>query len=151
MLRTPSRRVAPSALVLAVALVAAGCSEDSDSPPTASEPSTSQTPTASEPESPQEESRSPEQESGAATRIEITFSADTVEPSGERVQVPAGEELELVVTAQTPGEIHVHATPEQVLSYKAGTTTLPLTIDQPGVVAVEAHELEVVIVQLEVR
>lgn len=147
MLRTPWRRVAPSAaLALALALALAGCSEDPDPAPTTttSEPSSAQTPTASQPES-------PEAASDAAARIEITLAGDTVEPSGERVQVPAGEEIELLVTADAPGEIHVHATPEQVLSYEAGTTTLPLRIDQPGVVEVEAHELEVVIVQLEVR
>ena len=41
--------------------------------------------------------------------------------------------------------------PEQELSYHAGTTRLRLTIDQPGVVDVESHTLEKTIVQLEVR
>ena len=151
MLRTPSRRVAPPALVLALALALTGCGEDADSAPTpsTSQTSTAHTPTPSEAET--SEPESPQTESDPATRVEITFSGDTVEPSGERVRVPAGEEFELLVTADAPGQIHVHATPEQVLSYEAGTSTLPLTIDQPGVVEVEAHELEVVIVQLEVR
>jgi hypothetical protein len=62
-----------------------------------------------------------------------------------------GQEIDLVVTADQPGEIHVHSTPEQELAYEAGTTTLPLTIDQPGVVEVESHDLDLTIVQLEVR
>ena len=45
----------------------------------------------------------------------------------------------------------MHSTPEQELSYEAGTTDLPLTIDQPGIVDVESHDLDLVIVQLEVR
>ena len=88
---------------------------------------------------------------GSGTRIEVTFTGDTVAPSGERVEVAAGEEIELDVTADAPGEIHVHSTPEQELSYGAGSTTLTLTIDQPGVVEVESHDLDKVIVQLEVR
>ena len=35
----------------------------------------------------------------------------------------AGEEVELVVKSDEPGELHVHADPEQVLEYAAGTTT----------------------------
>ena len=46
----------------------------------------------------------------------------------------------------------MHSTPEQELEYGAGTTTLTLdAIDQPGIVDVESHHLEKVIVQLEVR
>jgi hypothetical protein len=82
--------------------------------------------------------------------IEITFSGDSVEPNGERVEVKAGQEIELVVKADEPGELHVHSNPEQELEYGAGTTTLKLTLDEPGVVDVESHHLEKVIVQLEV-
>jgi hypothetical protein len=67
-----------------------------------------------------------------------------------RLEVKAGEPVELVVKADEPGELHVHSTPEQEFEYGAGTTTLELTLDQPGVVDVEAHDPKVVIVQLEV-
>ncbi|WP_426241507.1 hypothetical protein [Nocardioides sp. LHG3406-4] len=83
--------------------------------------------------------------------VDITFSGDSVEPNGERIEVEAGEPLTLNVTADAPGEIHVHSTPEQELEYDAGTTKLELTIDQPGVVDVESHHLDVTILQLEVR
>ena len=82
--------------------------------------------------------------------IEITFEDGTVDPSGERVEVAAGQPVELVVEADAGGEIHVHSKPEQAFEYGEGTTTLPLTIDKPGVVDVESHDLEQVIVQLEV-
>ena len=71
-------------------------------------------------------------------------------PNGERVAVDAGQPIEIVVKADAPGELHVHSTPEQELAYGTGTTTLKLTLDEPGVVDVESHHLEVVIVQLEV-
>ena len=83
--------------------------------------------------------------------IEITFEGGTVEPSGERIDVQVGQPIELVVKADEGGELHVHSKPEQELEYHEGTTTLPLTIDKPGVVDVESHDLEQVIVQLEVE
>lgn len=93
----------------------------------------------------------PDPGTSAPDAIEITFSDGSVSPRGERVEVEAGEEIELVVKADEPGGLHIHTQPEQELEYGAGTTNLTLTIDEPGVVDVEAHELEIVVVQLEVR
>jgi FtsP/CotA-like multicopper oxidase with cupredoxin domain len=61
-----------------------------------------------------------------------------------------GEEVEVVVKSDTEGSLHVHSNPEQELDYGAGTTTLKLTIEDPGVVEVESHELETTVLQLEV-
>lgn len=87
----------------------------------------------------------------AGEPIKITFLGDTVKPNGERVEAKVGEKIELAVTADAPGEIHVHSTPEQSFEYAEGTETFTLTIDKPGIVDVESHELEQIIVQLEVR
>jgi len=84
-------------------------------------------------------------------RIDVTFTGDSVTPNGEKVEVGVGQKIELHVTADAPGEIHVHSTPEQELEYDQGTTDLTLTIDKPGLVDVESHALEKTIVQLEVR
>ncbi len=83
--------------------------------------------------------------------IEITISGDTVTPNGERVKVKRGQPIELVVKADREGEIHVHSSPEQELTYSEGTTTLPMKIDKAGVVDVEEHGLEQVLVQLQVE
>jgi len=84
--------------------------------------------------------------------IEVTFEGDSVTPNGDRVEVEVGQDIELVVKAETEGEIHVHSDPEQELEYGSGTTTLaPFTIDKPGIVEVESHALEKTIVQLEVK
>jgi plastocyanin len=99
--------------------------------------------------SPTKTSPSPSAEEGQ--RIEVTFEGGQVTPNGERVQVEAGEEVTFVVTADAPGSLHVHSTPEAELAYEAGTSRHSLTIDQPGVAEVESHELGVVVVQLEVR
>ena len=83
--------------------------------------------------------------------IEVTFTGDSVSPSGERIDVSAGQPLTFEVTAEKAGEIHVHSDPEQTLEYDAGETTLELTLDRPGVVNVESHELDQVIVSVAVR
>ena len=62
----------------------------------------------------------------------------------------AGEEIEIVIKSDEAGEPHVHSEPEQVLEDAAGTTNLTLTIDEPGVVDVERHEPEALVLQLEV-
>ena len=85
-------------------------------------------------------------------KIAVTFSGDTVTPSGDRVDVSVNQPIELDVTADKAGEIHVHSDPEQELEYGVGKTTIHLTpIDKPGVVDVESHTLDATIVQLEVK
>jgi hypothetical protein len=88
--------------------------------------------------------------SGTAT-VDITFKGDSVTPQGEKVEVKAGDPLKLHITADKAGEIHVHSSPEQHIEYAAGTTDKTLTIDQPGVVDVESHSLDKLILQLTVR
>jgi hypothetical protein len=83
--------------------------------------------------------------------VEITFENGEVEPNGERVEVETGQPIDLEVTADEPGELHIHSDPEQEIAYDAGTETFEIQIDRPGVVEVESHDLEQVIVQLEVR
>jgi hypothetical protein len=85
-------------------------------------------------------------------RIEVTFSGDNVTPNGDRIDVRVGQRIELDVTADKPGEIHVHSSPEQEFEYDAGSSTIELKpIDKPGVVEVESHTLDKVLLQLEVR
>lgn len=82
-------------------------------------------------------------------RIELTFEGEEAPPT-ERVQVDPGEEIEIVIKSDQAGELHVHSEPAQVLAYAAGTTSLKLTIDQPGVVDIERHEPPALVLQLEV-
>ncbi len=99
-----------------------------------------------------DETTSDTSDPGDTQTINITFSGDSVTPSGERVEVESGRPIELVVKADEPGEIHVHSDPEQELEYATGTTTLMMApLDRPGVVEVESHDLEQVVVQLEVK
>lgn len=83
-------------------------------------------------------------------RIELTFEGGDAPPL-ERVSVSPGQPVELVIVADQPGELHVHSTPEDTIEYSAGTTSYTLTIDQPGVVDVERHDPEALVLQLEVN
>ena len=111
------RRSLASVAAVSCLFLAAGCGQD--------DPSGADEPSSAPPAASAGEARGLDgAPSGSAQRIEVTFDGDSVSPSGKRVEVAAGEPVELVVTADAPGEIHVHSSPEQELEYDAGTTTL---------------------------
>jgi hypothetical protein len=118
------RRVALLATVLTTLLALTGCGSD--------DPGTE-----------------PGSGSGSSDRVELTFEREQA-PEVQRVPVAVGEKVEIVIKSDQSGELHVHSDPEQVLDYESGTTTLTLTIDQPGVVDIERHEPEALVLQLEV-
>ncbi len=86
----------------------------------------------------------------SGTTVDITIKDGKVTPNGERVKAELGSPVTLRIDADTSGEIHVHSTPEQEIEFEKGTSTHQLTLDQPGIVDVEDHALEQVIVQLQV-
>ena len=146
-------RLAPLATtLLLVTLGVTACSDDTPTQPGTSEgftPSAEANPS----ESASDNTSPSTSESASATdpqTIDITFEGDTVTPNGDRVSVPLGEEVDLVVTADRPGELHVHSTPEQEVAFQHGDTEAELSFDQPGVVDVEDHATGKVIVQLQV-
>ena len=76
-------------------------------------------------------------------KIAITFNGDDVTPNGTDIDVNVGQRLEFDVTADKPGEIHVHSSPEQEFEYKAGTESITVDpIKAPGRITVESHTLE---------
>lgn len=119
---TTFRGLAAAALV---ALAATGCSED---PTGASE----------EP-----------------TVIEVVVSGDEVtvdgSDAGQRIEVGAGDPVDIEVTSDKAGEIHLHSSPEQTLAFGEGTETFEVQIDRPGVIEAELHEPALLVFQLEVR
>ena len=115
-------RVTTALALAAAGLTLAGCGYDEASASTGSDPVT----------------------------ITITFKDGTVTPAGDEVEVGAGQEIELRISADEAGEIHVHSSPEQELAYEAGDSTQTITIDNPGTVDVESHDLDQVIAQLHV-
>ena len=81
--------------------------------------------------------------------IQVTVQDGEITPQGDRVQVEPGT-IHFEVTADTAGELGVHTEPEQYLEFKEGTTSVDVTIEQPGVYEVESHDPDVVVVQLQV-
>ena len=91
-------------------------------------------------------------DSDGATQVDIVIKDGKVTPQGKRVDVKAGEPVTLHITSDADEEVHVHSDPEHEYEVKAGDTlTETFTIDTPGQVAVEAHHLDVTIVQLVVK
>jgi hypothetical protein len=131
-------RTGTAAVVLAAAsLLLTGCGSNGAASPAASTaPSTGSSTGSSEP--------------SAGTTIAVTVRGNTVTPNGKRLQATVGEPVTLVVDADRAGELHVHSTPEQEYAYAKGKTTLPVTIDKPGIVDIEDHVADIVVVQLEV-
>lgn len=83
--------------------------------------------------------------------VDIEFADGKVTPNGDRVDVAVGQPIDLEVTADEPGQIHVHSNPEQTFDFTEGEQTFKMQIDAPGLVEVESHDLDKIIVQLEVR
>ena len=143
MRKTP---LALSACLLVLGGLLAGCGDDNgaanDPTPTPTEttggPTETPTTTPSETAAP------------TGTVIDATIRGNDLEPNGERVKVKVGEEITINVDADRAGELHVHSSPEQELEYAKGKTTLHLTIKTPGIVEVEDHVADKVLVSLEV-
>lgn len=124
-------RLAPVVLVLTAALSACGGDNDTATDP----PATSQSPAAD----------------GDPVAVTVTREGDSFTPNGERVELEVDQTLVLTIDADEAGELHVHSTPEQDIAYDAGTSEHEITIDRPGVVEVESHDPDLVLLQLEVR
>jgi plastocyanin len=86
----------------------------------------------------------------ARQTIHITVRGDKITPNGERVKVGTGQTVRFEVRSDHPGELHVHSTPEKELAFKKGTTRFSIRIDKPGIVDVEDHAADTVVLQLEV-
>jgi plastocyanin len=84
--------------------------------------------------------------------VDIAIEHGKVTPQGERVDVEPGQTVTLTITSDADEEIHVHSEPEHSYEIAAGdTVSESFTLDTPGQIAVEAHHLDVTIVQLVVR
>ena len=135
-------RLAPRVLVLAAALSA--CGGDGDTDPPATDQSSSSSPSDSA-------SDSGSTSTGGGAAVTVTREGDSFTPNGERVELGVDQTLVLTIEADEAGELHVHSTPEQEIAYDAGTSEHEIVIDRPGVVEVESHEPDVILLQLEVR
>jgi hypothetical protein len=137
-----SRRLFTAALVGAMTFALAGCGSDSDgTTKTESEHTMSATPAAQVTTAP----------SADARVIGVTIGADSVSPDGTRIEVERNQPVVLEIDAVAEGELHVHSTPEMAIEFPAGKSQVQFELDKAGVVDVEDHGLDMLIVQLEVK
>jgi hypothetical protein len=139
-------------LVLAASLTACGGDGDTD-PPATDETSTS-SPSDTPSDTPTDTSSDPGSESSTpddSVAVTVSREGDSFTPNGERVELGIDQALVLTIEADEAGELHVHSTPEQDISYDAGTSEHEIVIDRPGVVEVESHDPDLILLQLEVR
>ena len=127
--------------VAVAAMAACGSSPSStDASPTASPPSgqsaVTTSPTSAE----------------AGTVIEISIANGAASPTNAEVQAGAGEPIVLQVSSDAVDSLHVHSVPEHVYDVEARPNQrFEFTVDIPGRVAVELHDLHVTVVTIEVR
>jgi plastocyanin len=164
------RRSALTAIAAVVVLTLAGCggggsdntgaAGDAQTPSPSASDSASQSPSESPSDDASDDSTADSTDGPGeveteddAVEIEIEIENGQVTPSGERVDVQVGEPIRFKVDSDTADELHVHSTPEHSFPVKAGDDDkeFEFTLNQPGVVEVELHELGDVVVSLAAR
>jgi hypothetical protein len=86
--------------------------------------------------------------------IDVTLTGGVPVPNGTKIDVGVGQKIQISVTADAPGEIHVHSSPEeQEFTYQAGADQVfdLEPIPAPGQVTVESHTLDKVLFVLVAR
>ena len=143
-MESTSRRLVAAALVTAMAVTLTGCGGDSgngDADTPGGTGTMSATPAGQVTVAPPAD----------ATVIGVIITDDSVSPDGAKIGAEVDQPIVLEIDAVAEGELHVHSTPELTITYPAGKSQVKFELDQPGVVDVEDHGLDLLIVQLEVR
>lgn len=84
--------------------------------------------------------------------LDVTIIDGEVTPRGARVELKVGQPLTLSVYSDATDQLHVHTDPEQEFAVKAHRNQrFTFTVDQPGKVAIEVHDVDVVIAEVLVR
>lgn len=143
------RNLTLAAAIAAVMLAGSGCgstttpSLESTAPDhTGSESPTSTMASASAPDTPPE----------VGTLIDVTIAGGTVAPTNAEVDAVAGRPIVLAVNSDAPDSIHVHSVPEHVFEVQARPDQrFEFTVDVPGQVDVELHDVNRTIVTITVH
>lgn len=133
-----------SVIVGAAVAIVAGC----DSAP----PSTSGSSSAAPSTSAQAPARTGSASAESGTVIDISIDAGVVTPTNAEAQAVAGQPIVLKVSSDAVDSLHVHSVPENVFDVAATPDQrFEFTVNIPGRVAVELHDLQVTVVTIEVR
>lgn len=82
--------------------------------------------------------------------IKVTIDKTSLSPIGAEARISRNQPVVLEIHASVAGELHVHSSPEQHVDFGVGDSQITLSFDKPGVIAIEDHALNQLIVQLEV-
>ena len=127
----------------AAALITAGCggSDGTEATSTSTSPSTV---------SPSDMSN--EQAPPNRLVIEVTIKGGTVTPTNEQLQAAVKEQIVIRVNSDVADELHVHSNPEHTFKVEAKPgQTFQFTVEVPGQVAVELHQLNKTIADIAVQ
>ncbi|AKS31315.1 hypothetical protein [Mycolicibacterium goodii] len=144
--RKRSLIVLTSAMTLALAVVTAGCGSDgSDEQGSAA------------PASPSQSTVSPsdmtdQQQAPSRLVIDVTIKGGEVTPTNEQVQGKVGDPIVVRVNSDAADELHVHSNPEHNFPIEARNgQQFQFTVDVPGTVDIELHQLNRVIASVQVQ
>lgn len=86
------------------------------------------------------------------TVIDVTIADGTVTPTNAQVQAKAGQPIVLKVSSDVTDELHVHSVPEHSFDVAAQPDQqFEFTVEVPGRVDVELHDLHRTVVTIEVQ
>jgi hypothetical protein len=84
--------------------------------------------------------------------IEVTIKGSTVTPTNEQLQAAVSEQIIIRVNSDVADELHVHSNPEHTFKIEAKPAqTFQFTVEVPGQVAVELHQLNKTIATIAVQ
>ncbi|HET6736744.1 hypothetical protein [Mycobacterium sp.] len=127
----------------AAALLTAGCGGSDSSQASSASPSASTV-------SPSDMSN--EQAPPSRLVIEVTIKGGTVTPTNEQLQSAVNEQIVIRVNSDVADELHVHSTPEHTFKIEAKPAqSFQFTVDVPGKVDVELHQLKKTIATITVQ
>jgi hypothetical protein len=124
----------------AASLILAGCGGSNSSGATSDAP----------PSGPPE--LSDQQVSPSQLIIDVTIADGSVTPSNADLQAAVEEPIVVRVNSDAPDQLHIHSIPEYTFDIEPRPgQTFEFSVDVPGRVAVELHELDRTIAIIEVR
>lgn len=128
-----------------VVMVVSACGTTQSGSPASTSPATATSPAAGA-------AGSTEPAAPAGPTLDITIAGGTVTPTNAQLDAAVGQPITLTVTSDAADELHVHAVPEASFEVQPGADqTFEFTVDVPGRVEVELHELHRTVVTVQVR
>jgi len=133
-------------ILTAAAIITAGCGGSNGSDRASGSPSGSQPSSVSPSDMPNDQA--------PPTRlvIDVTLKGGEVTPTNEQLQAAVKEQIVIRVNSDAADELHVHSTPEHTYKVEAKPMqSFQFTVDVPGKVDVELHQLGKTIATIQVQ